>query len=50
MYKEVLVMSYFHQFTYKEIAEMLDIPLGTVKSRLHSALAAFAKTYKSRHG
>jgi RNA polymerase sigma-70 factor (ECF subfamily) len=47
-YREVLVMSYFHQFAYKEMAEMLHIPLGTVKSRLHAALAAFAKTYKAR--
>ncbi len=46
-YREVLVMSYFHQFAYKEMAEMLAIPLGTVKSRLHAALAAFAN-YKTR--
>lgn len=45
-YREVLVMSYFHQFAYKEMADMLEIPLGTVKSRLHAALAAFAKAYK----
>lgn len=47
-YREVLVMSYFHQFAYKDMAQMLQIPLGTVKSRLHAALAAFAKSYKSR--
>ncbi|MCL2640297.1 MAG: sigma-70 family RNA polymerase sigma factor [Phycisphaerales bacterium] len=46
IYREVLVMSYFHEFSYKEIAEMLQIPLGTVKSRLHAALATFAKAYK----
>jgi RNA polymerase sigma-70 factor, ECF subfamily len=45
-YREVLVMSYFHQFAYKEMAEMLHIPLGTVKSRLHAALAAFAKAFR----
>ena len=45
-YREVLVMSYFHQFAYQEMADMLAIPLGTVKSRLHAALAAFAKAYK----
>ena len=48
-YREVLVMSYFHQFAYKEIAEMLHIPLGTVKSRLHAALATFAKSYKASY-
>lgn len=47
LYKEVLVLSYFHEFAYKDIAEMLHIPLGTVKSRLHAAVASFAKAYKS---
>ena len=47
-YREVLVMSYFHGFAYKDMAEMLEIPLGTVKSRLHAALAAFAKLYKQK--
>ncbi len=46
-YKEVLVLAYFHEFAYKDIAEMLHIPLGTVKSRLHAAVASFAKAYKS---
>ena len=40
-------MSYFHEFSYKEMASMLNVPLGTVKSRLHAALAAFAKAYKA---
>jgi RNA polymerase sigma-70 factor (ECF subfamily) len=47
-YREVLVMSYYHEFAYKEMAEMLGVPVGTVKSRLHAALAAFAKTYRCR--
>ncbi|HVT82293.1 MAG TPA: sigma-70 family RNA polymerase sigma factor [Phycisphaerae bacterium] len=47
-YREVLVMSYFHQFSYKEMAEMLHIPLGTVKSRLHAAIACFAKSFKEQ--
>ncbi len=45
IYREVLTLSYFHRFAYKEISEMLDIPLGTVKSRLHTALATFAKAW-----
>lgn len=40
--REVLLLSYFHQFPYKQISDMLDIPLGTVKSRLHAAVAHFA--------
>jgi len=50
LYREVLLLSYFHRFPYQHIADMLSIPLGTVKSRLHTALAIFAKTYKTRFG
>mgnify|MGYP001092674931 CR=1 FL=1 len=46
--REVLLMAYFHRFAYKEIAQMLDIPLGTVKSRLHAAVACFAEAWKAR--
>jgi RNA polymerase sigma-70 factor (ECF subfamily) len=45
--REILLLSYFHQFPYKQISEMLDIPLGTVKSRLHAAVAQFAEKWKS---
>jgi len=47
--REVLVMAYFHQFAYKDIAEMLAIPLGTVKSRLHTAVGTFAQLWKTRY-
>jgi RNA polymerase sigma-70 factor (ECF subfamily) len=45
-YTEVLVLAYYHRFPYKEIAEILGIPLGTVKSRLHAAIAAFSEQYQ----
>lgn len=45
--KEIILLAYFHQFPYKQISEMLDIPLGTVKSRLHSAVGAFSMAWKS---
>lgn len=44
--REILLLSYFHQFPYKQIGEILDIPLGTVKSRLHAAVAHFADRWK----
>lgn len=45
--REVLVLSYYHRFPYKEIAEIFNVPLGTVKSRLHAAVAAFGQAYKA---
>jgi len=44
--REVLLLAYFQQFPYKQISEMLGVPLGTVKSRLHSAVAFFAAAWK----
>ena len=44
--REILLLAYFQQFSYNQIAEVLQIPLGTVKSRLHTAVATFAKRWK----
>lgn len=35
--KEILVLYYMEGFEYHEIAEILGIPIGTVKSRLNAA-------------
>ena len=45
--REILLLSYFHQFPYKQIGEILGIPLGTVKSRLHAAVAHFADRWRA---
>lgn len=45
--REILLLSYFHQFPYKQISEILGIPLGTVKSRLHAAVAYFADRWRT---
>src|SRR5262245_29705607 len=45
--REILLLSYFHQFPYKQISDILEIPLGTVKSRLHAAVAHFADRWKA---
>jgi RNA polymerase sigma-70 factor (ECF subfamily) len=34
-YREVVVLADMHDASYEEIAETLDIPVGTVRSRLH---------------
>ncbi len=43
---EVLILAYYHRFPYKEIAEIVGIPLGTVKSRLHAAVVCFGERYR----
>jgi RNA polymerase sigma-70 factor (ECF subfamily) len=37
--KQTLLLAYYQDLKYREIAEILKIPVGTVKSRLHAALA-----------
>ncbi len=46
-YREILLLSYFQRMSYGQIAELLEIPLGTVKSRLHAAVANFAAAWKA---
>ena len=36
-FRMVLILSDVEEFSYEEIAEMLNIPIGTVRSRLHRA-------------
>ncbi len=45
--REILILAYYEKMPYKEIAETLDIPLGTVKSRLHKAVVILGKIWKS---
>lgn len=37
-YKTVVILKYFHDLTLKEISEVLESPIGTVKTHLHKAL------------
>ena len=48
--REILILGYFHQFSYKQMAQILSIPIGTVKSRLHTAVARFGKDWKASIG
>jgi len=43
----ILILAYFEQFSYKHMAQILSIPIGTVKSRLHTAVVQFMKKWKA---
>jgi len=45
-YKEVLELSYFQGFTHDEVSKLLGIPLGTVKTRIRSALIYLRQNMK----
>lgn len=47
--RTMLLLGYFQQLPYAEIAEVLEIPVGTVKSRLHAAVGQFAKLWNARY-
>lgn len=36
--RQVVVLAYYQGLKYREVADIMDIPVGTVKSRLHTAL------------
>ena len=36
--RQVIVMKEFEELTFREIADALDLPLSTVKSRLYTAM------------
>ena len=48
--REILILAYFNRFSYKQMATILSIPIGTVKSRLHTAVGRFAKEWKAAFG
>jgi RNA polymerase sigma-70 factor (ECF subfamily) len=45
--REILILAYFHKFPYAQIAGILGIPVGTVKSRLHIAVNRFAADWNT---
>lgn len=43
--KQVLLLAYYQGLKYKDIADALGIPVGTVKSRLHAALVRLQEAW-----
>jgi RNA polymerase sigma-70 factor (ECF subfamily) len=45
-YKEILILHYMEDLSYKEIADILEVPTGTVGIRLKRAKEALRKIYE----
>src|SRR5690625_4558939 len=42
-YRSIIILRYLEEFSLKEISEILDIPIGTVKTRIHRGREALRK-------
>jgi len=45
--KQIIDLAYFGGFTQDEISKKLDIPLGTVKTRMRTAISELRKALKN---
>jgi len=43
--RQVVVLVYYQGLKYREVADILDVPVGTVKSRLHTALVKLQESW-----
>lgn len=43
--RATLVLREIEQFSYEEVAEVMGVPIGTVRSRLHTARERFRKLW-----
>jgi len=48
-HREVVLLRFVDDFSLAEVAAALDIPVGTVKSRLHNALKTLKDDPRTRH-
>ena len=42
-YRSVIVLKYIEELSLKEISEILEMPLGTVKTRIHRGRESLRK-------
>lgn len=49
-YRKLIELRYFKEYSYIEIADVLDIPLGTVKARLYRSRTLLYNILKEREG
>jgi RNA polymerase sigma-70 factor (ECF subfamily) len=47
LFKQVVVLAYYQGLKYREIADVLAVPVGTVKSRLHAALVKLQELWNA---
>jgi RNA polymerase sigma-70 factor (ECF subfamily) len=45
MYRDLIELRYFREFSYEEIATEMNIPIGTVKARLNRAKGLLYNIY-----
>ena len=43
--RQVVLLAYYQRLKYKDIADIMSIPVGTVKSRLHTALCKLQEVW-----
>ncbi|MCU0876958.1 MAG: sigma-70 family RNA polymerase sigma factor [Pirellulaceae bacterium] len=47
--RDVVQLLYFQGLKYREVADALNIPVGTVKSRMHAAAAKLVEAWNQSH-
>jgi len=46
-YRSVILLKYIEELSLKEISEVLDLPIGTVKTRIHRGREALRKQLRN---
>lgn len=50
MFRRVVLLAYFQGMRLQDVGEVLEIPVGTVKSRMHAAVAKLAELLRPEEG